>query len=435
MSWSECKIEQLRADEKGSLVSGPFGSNISSKFFVEEGVPVIRGNNLTLGKKQFVDDGYVFVTPSKAHELRNCVAKAGDIIFTAAGTLGQIGLIPETAAFPIYIISNKQLRLRVDRSRCCPEFLYYYLSSPSMRAFIVSQNKGSSVPLLTLGIVRNLPIRLPDLTTQRKIAAILMSYDNLIEINERCIALLENVAQELYREWFVRMRFPGHRSTKFVKGVPEEWEIRELRECAEINPSSIGRNDCPDVIHYIDIRSVTTNHIGGIQTLPLSEAPGRARRRVKHGDIIWSSVRPANRAYCLIYEPIQDTIVSTGFAVIRPKQETPFSFLNFVVASNGFVDLMTAVAKGAAYPATSFDDFEKAKLLWPGADLLSAFHKICEPLFEQKHTLTQQNLTLAKTRELLLPRLISGKLSVDDLDIQFPPSMQEEAAEPEIAHA
>jgi type I restriction enzyme S subunit len=173
----------------------------------------------------------------------------------------------------------------------------------------------------------------------------------------------------------------------------------------------------------LDIGSVTTNRIEDVEPILLSEAPGRAKRRVQHGDIIWSSVRPANRAYCLIYEPAKNTIVSTGFAVIRPKPETPFTFLNFAVTSNGFVDQMAAVAKGAAYPATSFDDFEKAKLLWPGVALLQDFHRVCEPLFKQKHLLYQQARILTKTRNLLLPRLISGKLSVADLDIQFPPSM------------
>ncbi len=96
---------------------------------------------------------------------------------------------------------------------------------------------------------------------------------------------------------------------------------------------------------------------------------------------------------------------------------------------------MSAVAKGAAYPATSFEDFEKANLLWPGEKLLTAFHNICEPLFRQKHTLIKQNLNLIKTRDLLLPRLISGKLSVEYLDIRFPPSMQEggRAQEPVIS--
>lgn len=302
-------------------------------------------------------------------------------------------------------------------------FVYYYLKGSYSN--LVSLKSGGSQQNLNGQTIKSFPILKVARQTQCKIAAILTAYDDLIETNKRRIALLEKMAEELYREWFVRMRFPGHQTTKFVKGVPEGWEVRELKECADINPSSIGRNDRPEMIHYVDIGSVTTNQIGEVQALSLTDAPGRARRRVKHGDIIWSSVRPANRAYCLIYKPIENLIVSTGFAVIRPKSETPFTFLNFVITSNGFVDQMTAVAKGAAYPATSFDDIEKAKLLWPGKDLLGAFHDSCEPLFHQKHTLTDQSLALTKSRNLLLPRLISGKLSVEDLDIQFPPSMAE----------
>ena len=88
--WKNYKLEELVAKGKGMLVSGPFGSNISSKYFVEKGVPVIRGNNLTKGIHKFIDGGYVYITEEKAFELKNCEAKPDDIVFTAAGTLGQI---------------------------------------------------------------------------------------------------------------------------------------------------------------------------------------------------------------------------------------------------------------------------------------------------------------------------------------------------------
>ena len=198
-----------------------------------------------------------------------------------------------------------------------------------------------------------------------------------------------------------------------------------------MNPSSIGRADKPEQILYVDIGSVSTNRIEETTIYRSGDAPGRARRRVKHGDVIWSSVRPSNRAYCLIYEPPANLIVSTGFAVIRPLAAMPFSFLFFSVTTDSFVDQMTTVAKGAAYPATSFEDFERAKLLVPSDDLLERFHQKAEPLFRQKHLLEQQSLLLTQTRDLLLPRLISGKLSVEDLDIQLPPGMAEEVeAEP-----
>ena len=221
------------------------------------------------------------------------------------------------------------------------------------------------------------------------------------------------------------MRFPGREKAKRIKGVPEDWRVAELKELASINPSSISRQDNPESILYVDISSVSTNRIDDVTPYISANAPGRARRRVKHGDIIWSSVRPANRAYCLIYEPPENLIVSTGFAVIRPNSTTPFTFLFFAVTSNPFVDQMTTVAKGAAYPATSFDDFEKAKLLVPTEGLLRSFHEKTEPMFRQKRFLQQQSERLRKTRDMLLPRLISGKLSVEHLDIQFPPGMEE----------
>jgi type I restriction enzyme S subunit len=121
--------------------------------------------------------------------------------------------------------------------------------------------------------------------------------------------------------------------------------------------------------------------------------------------------------------------------VIRPNAQTPFTFLFFAVTSNPFVDQMTTVARGAAYPATSFDDFEKAKLLVPSADLLKEFHEKCEPFFRQKHLLEQQSEQLKQALNLLLPRLISGKLSVENLDIQFPPSITEELKGDAIAEA
>lgn len=300
-------------------------------------------------------------------------------------------------------------------------YLYYFFAAYSLRFL----DTGSAQSQITITDLQRLKIPLPNLITQKKIAAILSAYDDLIENNQRRIALLEKMAEEIYREWFVRLRFPGHEKVKKVKGVPEGWCVAELKELASINPSSISRQGDPESILYVDISSVSTNRIDDVTPYISANAPGRARRRVKHGDIIWSSVRPANRAYCLIYEPPENLIVSTGFAVIRPNSTTPFTFLFFTVTSNPFVDQMTTVAKGAAYPATSFDDFEKAKLLVPTEDLLRTFHEKTEPMFRQRHFLQQQSERLRKTRDMLLPRLISGKLSIEHLDIQFPPGMEE----------
>ena len=300
---------------------------------------------------------------------------------------------------------------------------------PYVQAQIHGQGSGSTVAHLRVPDAETLEIPVAPLDAQKNIGGILSAYDELIENNQRRIALLEKMAEEIYREWFVRLHFHGYEKAKFVKGIPQGWRVAELKELASVNPSSISRRNNLESILHVDISSVSTNRIDDVTPYASVDAPGRARRRVKHGDVIWSSVRPANRAYCLIYEPDENLIVSTGFAVIRPNDTTPFTFLFFAVTSNPFVDQMTTVAKGAAYPATSFDDFEKAKLLVPTDDLMKSFHEKAEPMFRQKHFLQQQSERLRKTRDLLLPRLISGKLSVENLAIQFPPSMKEPAHE------
>lgn len=301
-----------------------------------------------------------------------------------------------------------------------PKFLYYFLQTLHLEYF----DTGSSNPTLNRNHLHKITVQFPtDLATQQKIAAILSAYDDLIANNQRRITLLERMAEDIYREWFVRLRFPGHEQVKIEKGVPLGWRFADLSEMASINSSSLKKDSNVERIQYIDISAVTTNHIAELTEMALADAPGRARRLVRHGDVIWSSVRPANRAYSLIYEPPNNLVASTGFAVISPKPEIPFTFINFAVTSDSFVEQMAMVAKGAAYPATSFDDFGKAKVLRPSADLLMRFHRLCEPMFKRRHQLQETNSALTKQRDTLIPRLISGKLAVDALDIHFPPGM------------
>lgn len=190
---NKLKMVQLRdicRTEKGSIISGPFGSNISSKFFVEEGIPVIRGNNLKLGMTRFIDNGFVFVTDDKARQL-NTYAHKNDIIFTAAGTIGQVGIIPADAKYPEYIISNKQLRATIDETKANPLFVFYWLSQTSMERYIINLNTGSTIPLINLSIIKTLPIPLPNLDVQNKTVLILDTIDQKIRINEE---INENLA-------------------------------------------------------------------------------------------------------------------------------------------------------------------------------------------------------------------------------------------------
>lgn len=178
-------LEKICLPGKGSIISGPFGSNISSKYFVADGVPVIRGNNLSLQYDKFYDDGFVYVTKEKADELR-CYAYRDDLIFTAAGTIGQVGIIPQDSKYKEYVISNKQIRARLDQAKVNLLYAYYWFSSPWIQRFLIKNNKGSTVPLLTLNEVKDLPITYPEsLEEQKSIVRCIEVISNKIENNNR----------------------------------------------------------------------------------------------------------------------------------------------------------------------------------------------------------------------------------------------------------
>ncbi len=177
-------LEKICLQEKGSIISGPFGSNISSKFFVSDGVPVIRGNNLSLSYDKFYDSGFVYIKKEKADELK-CYAYRGDLVFTAAGTIGQVGVIPFNSKYDEYVISNKQIRARVDTEKVDLLYAYYWFNSPWIQKLLIRSNKGSTVPLLTLNEVKELPITYPeDIKEQRKISLSIEMISRKIETNK-----------------------------------------------------------------------------------------------------------------------------------------------------------------------------------------------------------------------------------------------------------
>lgn len=187
-------LEQICLHENRAIISGPFGSNISSKYFVDTGIPVIRGNNLSLNFDKFYDEGFVFVTKEKADELK-CYAYRDDLIFTAAGTIGQVGLIPQNSQYEEYVISNKQIRARIDTKKIDLLYAYYWYSSPWIKSLLIRSNKGSTVPLLTLSEVKDLPIVYPeDIQEQSSIVSIIEAISKKIKFN---IQINDNLPYQL----------------------------------------------------------------------------------------------------------------------------------------------------------------------------------------------------------------------------------------------
>ena len=250
-----------------------------------------------------------------------------------------------------------------------------------------------------------------DVSIQKRISETLSAYDDLIENNRRRITLLEESARLLYREWFVHLRFPGHETTKIIDGVPEGWREATLGDVAITNPESYKKGKLPGIINYIDISSVSTGQINYKTEMAGIDAPGRARRIAKNGDVIWSNVRPNLRAYSLVLNPHEKDVFSTGFTVLRANGISNY-FLYFHSTSDQFVDYLINHATGTSYPAVRPEDFERADVLLPSDELSEAFDQFCLPIFDQIFVMSTECNFLTKARDILFPRLMDGRIEL-----------------------
>ena len=403
MSWPDVIFETLYAAQSRNGV-------YKSKEFHGRGCRIVNMGELF---------GFDFISNQEMNrlelneaELSTNSLKDGDLLFgrrslVEAGA-GKCSLVVEPAEQLTF--ESSIIRVRIDKEATNPRFLYYYFRSPQGRGRIRSIVSGTNVKGIRGSDLKRLHVANPPKAIQDEIASILSAYDDLIENNRRRMALLEESARLLYREWFVRLRFPGHEHTRIVDGVPEGWERKKLEEVAEVNRKSLpGSFD--GVIEYIDISSVSPGQINETTCYDFRDAPSRARRVVRHGDILWSCVRPNRRSHAVIWRPSSNFIASTGFAVITPTV-VPTSYLYRAITTDEFVGYLENHARGAAYPAVVAGDFERALILMPPRCLLALFKEFAESLLTQIQNLRLQNQKLRAARDLLLPKLMSGEITV-----------------------
>jgi type I restriction enzyme S subunit len=182
--WSVVRLEAIQSPEPYAIQGGPFGSKLGTKDYVDEGIPVIRGANLSEGGR-FHADNFVFVSEEKAQELRSNQAVPGDIVVTQRGTLGQIGMIPTTTGYDHFIISQSQMKVTVDRAKASNEYIFFFLKSPESNQRIKNMAISSGVPHINLGSLREFEIVLPPKPLQDRFADVAKPIEDGIELQIR----------------------------------------------------------------------------------------------------------------------------------------------------------------------------------------------------------------------------------------------------------
>ncbi|MBF6605163.1 MAG: restriction endonuclease subunit S [Chloroflexi bacterium] len=423
--WQEVTVADIASAGRNALVGGPFGSDLVSRDYVDHGVPVIRGQNMG---GRWVAGDCAFVTPEKAASLAANTARAGDIVFTQRGTLGQVCLVPD-APFDRYLVSQSQMKLTVNRELADPLFFYYVFRDIEQQDYIRRNSIQTGVPHTNLGILRATPVPLPPIAEQRAIAHILGTLDDKIELNRRMTETLEAIARALFKSWFVDFdpvraksegRDPGlppHLADLF----PDSFEDSELGEIpAEWRAGPIY--DIADFVYGAPFASAkfNTEHIG----VPLirirdltTETPAVWTQEVhpkghlvRPGDIVvgmdgefrahlWGGAQAwLNQRVCV--------------AVPKPGYSAAFvhSSLTEPLRRVEATETATTVIHLGKY------DIDRFAVVVPTHAVVGAFNRTCQVMNDRIVASKAQSRALAALRDALLPRLISGALRVKDAE-------------------
>lgn len=399
IQWDLKTVDEIKSSSKKSIISGPFGSNISAKYFVDKGVAVIRGNNLSLDiHKRFKDDGFVFITEAKANELGTWAEK-DDIIFTAVGTIGQVGILLGNEIFTRYIISNKQLRLRVDKHLVEPLYAYYWFASPFMIDMILQRNTGSSVPLINLSVLKSLLIPIPPKEEQIRILNILSSLDDKIDLLHRQNTTLEKMAETLFRQWF-------------VEEAKEDWEEGTLSDEFDFtmgqSPLGTDLNDKGQGTIFYQGRT----DFGFRFPTPriYTTAPTRLAKPFETLVSVRAPVGDMNMAY-------EDCCLGRGVAAFRYKTNHDFYSYTYYKLRSLIEPIKRFEDNGSVFGSIGKEDFKNLENILPPKHLVADFQKQAKPLDDKVITNTAQIRTLTALRDTLLPKLMSGEVRVSEQDL------------------
>ena len=393
--------------ELGDIIHGTIDYRGKTPKRFDSGIPVLSAANVKKGKIK-IDDKFISKEYYDKWTTRGFI-KPGDILITTEAPVGEIAKVPGDQ---IYMISRRVFALQVNEDLADETYIYYLLLTEGVLKYFESISHGATAPRIYKDEVLKLKIDLPELPTQKKTASILSAYDDLIENNNQRIALLEEMASEIYKEWFVRFRFPGYKEAVFLdkegkevaygtKGaVPEGWADGEIGDLVQIKK---GKNITASTVEEGNVPVVA----GGLTPAYYHSTPNTI------APIITISASGANSGYVNIYyEPIWASDCS--FIDAKMTNILYFLFTTFKVRQKELFHLQRGAAQPHVYPK----DIMSLKMNVPDDQLLKKFEHLINPFYEEIAVLTNKNQILQETRDLLLPRLISGKLSVEELEIE-----------------
>lgn len=352
--------------------------------------PYIRARDIKDGKIN--TDALVYLEKNVQDKIKRYIINSGDIAITIVGaSVGDVGYASEN--IDGYNLTENAVRLTAFSPNVNSKYLFYLLNQKQYKDYMQLIAGAAAQPKLGIYKVQRIKVELPDIKTQNKIADILSAYDDMIENNNRRIAVLEKAAQELYKEWFVRFRFPGYETAEFENGIPKGWEYVKLGEYANISTGKCNREDAEEdgIYPLFDRSQEIKKSSTWLKDCEAIIVPGEGTSFIPR--YYKGKFNLHQRCYC-----------------VGPKTDKIGQFIFQTLMLNRIYFLY--VATGATVPSLRQNNFTSMKILMPPINLVRKFEGIASIQVQKIDLLKESNENLTKQRDLLLPRLTSGKLEV-----------------------
>lgn len=409
MEWKYYKMDDV-IDE---ISMGPFGSDVKKEFYVNKGIPILNGSNLQGFKLQ--ENSFGYLTEEKADSLNKCNAHRGDIIVTHRGTLGQIVYVPSDSKYDRYVISQSQFRFRCKPDLVEVQYLVYYFHTREGQYKILANASQVGVPALAraTSTFRLIDIKLPSLADQRRIASILSSLDRKIELNNKINADLEEMAQAIFKNWFVD--FEPFKDGKFVDSelgmIPEGWKVGRLTDVIKLMPGGTPKTSEPlywdnGTIPFFSPKDVNGVYCFATEKHITETGLNKCSSNLYPKDTIFITCRGTVGKVCLA---ACDMAMNQSNYAIKAIDGYSQYYVFFLVKS--VVERLIKKSNGAVFSAITSKDFDE-EILIPSQKAVEDFTNVIDGFFRRIFTIGTENSRLSLLRDTLLPRLMSGELDV-----------------------
>ena len=396
-------MEQQILKDLADIQTGPFGSQLHKKDYVEDGTPIVTVEHL--GERTFTEQNLPKVSDADKKRLSKYVLCMGDIVFSRVGSVDRCSFVDK--AHDGWMFSGRCLRVRPYKS-IDSLYLYYYFCLKETKQFVRNIAVGATMPSINTKLLGEVEITYPHISVQRKIVKILSTIDNKIELNKKVNDNLFAQAREIAKQW--------------ISVNTDDYEMLSLSDTASINPDTYSLKEEWEYVNYLDTSNITDSSIAEIQCIITSseKLPSRARRKLAPNDIVFSTVRPNQRHFGIISEPLPNMLCSTGFAVIRSKNPLVCNELIYLcLTENEFVEEMQQLAEQSTstFPSIKPSDLGACEIPCPKDNSSLGFTEKLKSMFALIAANQRESSYLADMRDALLPKLISEEIDVSGIQL------------------